>query len=199
MSYQSKISPTPLYSLTLLLLGSLFLTDLSAQGDCYRDLNDRIDCGGIDDEEWKESDVAVPAMAKDSEFRILDVTEADARYRYYLGENSISKGADGVMRYTVAVVSGNGVRNIFYEGLRCETDEIKTYAYASNRGAFRPAINSRWRPVANKGVRAYQVFLTKGIICGPEGFAWEAKKARRALLSQFTAGGFRRGICRPCD
>ncbi len=198
MSRVLKTAPAPLYPLALFLLGSLLLTDLHAQGDCDRDINDRVPCGGVE-EEWRESEVTIPPITKDSDFRILDVTEADARYRYFLAESSITRGTDNVMRYVVAVVSGNGVRNVFYEGLRCETDEIKIYAYASKRGTFRPASNTRWRPVQNKGVRAYQDFLTQGIICDTDGFAWPAEKARQALLRQFTAGGFRRGVCRICD
>ncbi len=176
-------------------MGSLFLTDLGAQSDCYQNPSDTIPCAEADyEEEWKELNVPVPVVAKDSDFNLLAVTEADSRYQYYLAENSISLGADGVTRYTVAVVSGNGVRNIFYEDLRCYTDEIKTYAYASNRGTFRPARNSRWRPVANKGVRAYQDYLTKGLICDADGYSWAAQKARRALLRQINSGAFRRVV-----
>jgi len=193
MSPRPKILPSALFSLTLILPGSLFLTDLGAQSNCYTNPSDTIPCAeGEYEEEWKELEVPIPALAKDSEFKLLAVTEADSRYQYYLAENSISLGTDGVMRYTVAVVSGNGVRNVFYEGLRCYTNEIKTYAYATNRGNFRPALNNRWRPVANKGVRAYQDFLTNGIICDADGYAWEAQKARRALLRQVNSGAFRR-------
>ena len=199
MSCVPKTTQSLLFALTLFLMGSLFSIELRAQDDCYRDTNDRIPCSEYE-EEWKESDIKIPTAAKDSDFKLLAVTEADARYQYYLAGNSINLGSDGVMRYTVAVVSSNGVRNVFYEGLRCETDEVKTYAYGSKRGTFRRAVKSPWRPVSNKGVRAYQDFLAKVIVCGPQGYKWEAKKARRALNRQFTAGGFRKGRnCRSCD
>jgi len=195
MSHPPKNVPAPLYALTLILMGSLFLTDLGAQGNCYQNPSDTIPCAEAEYEgPWKELDVPVPAVAKDSDFKRLAVTEADSRYQYFLAESSITLGTDEVMRYTVAVVSGNGARNVFYEGLRCYTDEIKTYAYASNGGTFRPAANTRWRPVANKGVRAYQDYLTKGIICDPDGYAWAAQKARRALRRQINPGAFRRVV-----
>jgi hypothetical protein len=104
------------------------------------------------------------------------------------------------MRYTVAVVSSSGVRNIFYEGLRCDENEVKTYAYASKGGKFRPTHKSRWRSVSNKGASAYQDFLKGVIVCDSNGFRWDAEKARNALNKQYLPNGQRRGVtCRSCD
>lgn len=200
MPVLAKTTPLSILAIALVALAGQFVP-LRAFGldDCYRDINDRTSCDTYQ-EQWKETNVVIPAVPKDSDFTILAVTEADERYHYYLARNSITRGQDGVMRYTVAVVSGSGVRNIFYEGLRCATDESKTYAYATERGAFRRSLKSRWHPLANKGIRAYQEFLSKVIVCDPNGYAWDAQKARHALLSQFTPGGFRRGAtCRTCD
>ena len=170
-----------------------------AADDCKEHINDRQSCEYYE-EEWKESEVVIPPVAKDKEFKQLAVTEASERYNYYLAEKSITRGTDGVMRYTVAVVSPSGVRNIFYEGLRCIENEVKTYAYASKGGAFRPTLKSRWRTVSNKGASAYQDFLKGVIVCDPNGYAWDAEKARHALNKQFLPNGQRRGLmCRRCD
>ncbi len=186
------------YILTLAVLSYGFGTAHGAD-DCKEHYNDRMSCEYYE-EEWQESKIVIPAIAKDSEFKQLAVTEASERYNYYLSEKSITRGTDGVMRYIVAVVSNNGVRNIFYEGLRCIENEVKTYAYASKGGKFRPTFKSRWRTVSNKGASAYQDFLRAVIVCDSNGYAWDAEKARHALNKQFLPGGQRRGLtCRNCD
>ncbi len=184
------------------MLAVLFQTQV-ARADCEPEVNDHFNdrqpCSYYE-EAWKESNVVIPPVSAASEFQELAVADASPLYRYYLAQDSISRGANGVMRYTVAVVSKTGVRNIFYEGLRCATDEVKTYAYATNRGAFRRSGQSKWRPIANKGIRAYQDFLVNVVICGTHGFAWDADKARQALLDQVTKNGLRQDSgCRDCE
>ncbi len=196
------LKPSLLFALAVAVMVSGSLCGQALAAGCDRGINSVTDCDSPDayEEEWKENNVVIPPVPKDSDFKPLAVTEADERYRYYLAESSITRGEDDVMRYSVAVVSENGARNIFYEGLRCATDEIKTYAYASKRGVFRSNIQSRWRPLANKGIRAYQEFLLQVIICDSNGYAWDAAKARRALNRQYLPGGLRRGSsCRDCD
>ena len=58
---------------------------------------------------------------------------------------------------------------------------------------------SRWRPLAIRGVRAYQEYLAAVILCDQNGFAWDAEDAVAALDRQYTAGGVRvRTFCRDC-
>jgi hypothetical protein len=193
-----KIPTCLFYILTLVVLSSGFGLARAAD-DCKDHINDRQSCEYYE-EEWQESKLVIPPLPKDNEFKQLAVTEASERYTYYMDEKSITLGTDGVMRYTVAVVSSSGVRNIFYEGLRCDENEVKTYAYASKGGKFRPTYKSRWRTVSNKGASAYQDFLKGVIVCDSNGFPWDAEKARNALNKQYLPNGQRRGLtCRSCD
>ena len=96
-----------------------------------------------EENKWRESSSELPPLPEDSNLRPIDASAADSRYEYLLDSASIARGSDDVMRYTVVVVSPNGARNVFHEGLRCLTDEVKTYAYASNQGRFRRSTSAR--------------------------------------------------------
>lgn len=160
-------------------------------------------CPGEDkerwEEDWQEAVSALPPLPSDENLRALDADRADPRYEYLLDRASIRRGKDGVMRYVVVVTSPTGSRNVFFEGIRCETDEAKTYAFAGTGSAFSRSTGSRWAPVAIRGVRAYQEYLAAVILCDRNGFAWDAENAVTALDRQYTAGGVRiKSFCRDC-
>ena len=108
----------------------------------------------------------------------------------YVDARNISRGRNGVMRYTVVVRTPGGASNTFHEGLRCETDEVRTYAFAT-RGEFSRVADEAWSELASRGPRAYQDYLANVIMCDRYGFAWDPQKARDALSAQYTADGVR--------
>ncbi len=150
-------------------------------------------------EQWREGQTAIPPPPRDEELAQIEAPGASAAYEYFIDPASISLGEDGVVRYSVVVRSDRGVRNVFHEGLRCVTDEVKTYAYGSKAGPFRPTASASWRPVARSGARGYQYYLARVVMCDADGYPWHAEQARRALSRQYTAGGVRvESECREC-
>ena len=55
--------------------------------------------------------------------------------------------ADRVVRYVVVASSPTGSRNVFYEGIRCPTGEVKTYA-RHNGEKWVMASDPKWQPMA---------------------------------------------------
>ncbi len=150
--------------------------------------------------EWQEAATRLPPPPREQDLVPIDAPSAADGYDYFIDRTSVSRGNDGVMRYTVVVVSRTGARNVFHEGLRCLTDQVRTYAYASREGPFRPSVDDTWRPMATRGVRGYQNYLANVIMCDRHGYAWDADKARDALAGQYTAGGVRiERFCRDLD
>jgi hypothetical protein len=141
------------------------------------------------DPEWKEGQTRLPPPPSADDLAPIDAPRAADGYAFFIDRRSVSRGSDGVMRYTVVVESRTGARNVFHEGLRCLTDEVRTYAYATRRGPFRRAGNATWRRIATDGPRGYQDYLANVIMCDRQGYAWDADKALRALSAQYTAGG----------
>ncbi len=74
---------------------------------------------------------------------------------------------DDITRYMVAITSASGVRNIFYEGIRCITQEYKTYAYGNSQKTLHPKSRPTWRAVrsSNKGFMRFRPTLYKYYLC----------------------------------
>lgn len=150
--------------------------------------------------EWREAQAPLPPLPAEDDLERIEAPAVGSRYDVFVDSRNITRGNDGVMRYTVVVVSRTGARNVFHEGLRCLTDQVRTYAYASREGPFRPSVDDTWRPMATRGVRGYQNYLANVIMCDRHGYAWDADKARDALAGQYTAGGVRiERFCRDLD
>ena len=95
------------------------------------------DIGGVPEEKvFKEDALNLPAYPDDAaliEFR----PRGHSKNRFYVDRNSVSLGADWVVRYTVVIKSPSGVANVSYEALRCKTSEIQGLmrtALATERG-----------------------------------------------------------------
>jgi len=52
---------------------------------------------------------------------------ASGAFRFFIDADSLSV-ADGIVRYTLVARSAQGVQNVSYEGMRCESGEVRIYA-----------------------------------------------------------------------
>lgn len=114
--------------------------------------------------QWQEQSVTVPGLPEESNLIRLDVDYA--RFRYSIDETSISIGKeDRVARYTVVIESPAGARNIMYEGMRCDANQYKTYAYAAAGGPWHRPSRQEWRPVETSGALGYRGELAQYYLC----------------------------------
>ena len=105
------------------------------------------DIGGVSEEkEFKEIEAAFPPYPQDS--TLLEFQpRRDSENHFYVDRNSISIGADRVIRYSVVVKSPYGARTISYEGLRCKTSEYKVYAFGVVSGEWTKSPDRQWRKI----------------------------------------------------
>ena len=128
-----------------LLLLMLFGTNLWAEVSPYLDLNDN---GYIDDSSpWQEDELLLPAYPEEQNLLVLDIAEPKRRFTYMIDSLSLRVGNDGVIRYTLVIESNRGVRNISFEGIRCEEKEYKIYAYGSRKGELKTVRKSKWQRI----------------------------------------------------
>jgi hypothetical protein len=102
--------------------------------------------GACADEDWQEAEAPPPpAWSKDG----LIAIDMPIRTSLYFGidPKSLSIGPDWVVRYVVVAYNPGGSTNAIYEGLRCDTAEVKTYARASEPGKWSLISNPIWRPL----------------------------------------------------
>lgn len=62
---------------------------------------------------------------------------------------TVSVGTDGVVRYVVVMRNASASTTAAYEGIRCTTDEVKTYARTNSAGEWVAITTPLWRPITD--------------------------------------------------
>ena len=115
---------------------------------------------------WVEDVKAVPALPQEDDLIALDVDGPQHGFKHYIDGKSVATYADSVVTYTVVIVSDSGVRNIFFEGMRCDMGRYKTYAYGSGNGAFQQSLSAAWQRVLTRsGPTNYRSDLLRYYLC----------------------------------
>jgi hypothetical protein len=99
----------------------------------------------FDNVDWKES-IAPPPPALDTKHLIPIELPVHMTLRYGIDPASLAITGDGVVRYVVVASSPSGAVNAFYEGVRCATAEMKTYA-RSTGGEWHVVQTPNWKPI----------------------------------------------------
>ena len=97
--------------------------------------------------DWKEDDFKFPPLPKEEnlvEFYVNATTSA----KYYIDWTSLITGtADQVIRYVAVIKTAGGARNVSFEGVRCDTSEMRLYATTNSEGVWSKSRNTEWRRV----------------------------------------------------
>jgi len=121
--------------------------------------------GFVPNRSWQEGDFALPPMPSEKNLILVKIFEMP-QYRYFIDQRSLNVSAnDNVARYTIVIMPPSGLRNVFYEGIRCDTNEYKIYATALWGEQFNAIANSKWNAIVDKGVNVYRHDLFKYFLC----------------------------------
>ncbi|NOY66847.1 MAG: hypothetical protein GXP13_05510 [Gammaproteobacteria bacterium] len=149
-----------------LLVTGFFLFSLPAIADEEDIFGDEIaPFGAVNSKAWQEVAVVIPARPVKDNLAKIQIFEMP-RYKYYIDIASLSISAkDNVVRYTVVIETPTGIKNVFYEGIRCDTREYKLYASAINDQPLKEAFVSRWHRIGGGGVSAFRDNLFNYYLC----------------------------------
>jgi hypothetical protein len=123
---------------------------------------------------WKEIQAQIPPYPRPENLVALEVGPS-LGHRFYVDAASISRGEDGVMRYTAVIKAAGGASNVTFEGMRCETREHKVYALGRNDGTWVRARDPKWTRVAYRERAPHQETLFRDYLC-PSRFDLPAPK-----------------------
>jgi len=149
-----------LLSLTL----SAAIYPLHAQRDAYGTDKDYFDFDESQVEQWKESEPSLPPYPREENLIAVPLPPTDT-LKIYIDRQSLSRGPDRVARFSLVVESPFGARSVFYDGLRCETREYKTYAIGNPDQAFTPVKNAAWRQIPRPAANTFRYHLYQHYIC----------------------------------
>jgi len=120
----------------------------------------------FDDEEkpWQEIAVQLPPNPLPenlAEFYVGPITPSKS----YVDLKSLTVGSDNVVRYTMVTKTNGGATNISYSGIRCETYEIKLYAFGHADGKWSRSRQDKWTRIKDAGANRQDAALYKSYFC----------------------------------
>ena len=100
----------------------------------------------LDNPDWVE--LAVPPAPAYSRTGLIPITMPTyLSIQIGVDPATVETGMDGIVRYVVVMTNATGTSNASYEGIRCLTDEVKTYARMGSSGQWSSVTNPQWKPV----------------------------------------------------
>lgn len=114
------------------------------------------------DPDWKEQDAPAPPALRTEGLIPLPVTGSSLRFG--VDPASIAIGADGVVRYVV-VAQGEGVVNGIYEGIRCNTGEVKVFARHQPGAGWVASRSVDWLPLHDNRHARYSLVIARNGAC----------------------------------
>ena len=97
---------------------------------------------------WEEAQVQIPELYDRRDLIEAVVTQVQEGFTVLVDPEHLSIGEDGVLRYWLVLRSDQGPVNAMYEGLRCSTEEYKTYAFAvgdKREQKVQPMPEAKWQ------------------------------------------------------
>ena len=96
------------------------------------------------DPDWKES-VAPPAPSFNKDQVIPIEMPRYVSLRFGVDPATLVITPDGIVRYVMVATSESGVLSAMYEGIRCATGEVKTYAHYTSSGNWATVKDPKWQ------------------------------------------------------
>jgi len=120
-----------------------------------------------DDEEstWLEKASEAPRSFSVEKLQTFTVSQGSS-LTYGIDPDTLTVGEDWVVRYVMVARSASGALNVFYEGIRCQSAEVKTYArWDNNRSTWHTPSNAEWKPLQLSGATRPAMILAREGLC----------------------------------
>ncbi|MBI5462095.1 MAG: CNP1-like family protein [Gammaproteobacteria bacterium] len=119
----------------------------------------------VEREPWKETLRDLPAYPDGKQYVAVSVQIAGSAMQMFVDEPSLTLGDDGIVRYVLLLRSPTGAENLFYEGMRCATQEWRSYAYGTSGGTWQALGDTPWRLIRGQGFERYREQLFRYYLC----------------------------------
>jgi hypothetical protein len=113
---------------------------------------------------WEELQTQLPPYPKPENLLKFDIG-SNTSNSYFVDANSISVSEDGVVRYTLVIRTGGGATNVSFEGIRCESRQVRIYAFGHPNRQWSRARNPGWREIEPRDINGYHNALYRDYYC----------------------------------
>ncbi|MBU7573426.1 MAG: CNP1-like family protein [Hydrogenophaga sp.] len=130
---------------------------------------------------WQEAAVKPPPTFSTDQLQAFDVSAGTA-LNYGIDPKTLSVGEDGVVRYVLVARSSSGALNVLYQGLRCQTAEVKTYGrWNNNASSWNVNAKEAWQELSFSGPTRPAMLLARAGICEGRTINGSAQKILHTL------------------
>ena len=116
------------------------------------------------DPDWKESDAPAPPPFSQTKLIPLHMPPY-VSLKFGIDPQTLSITPDGIARYVVVATNASGSMTAMYEGIRCATGEVKTYARFNSGGEWDPVKEPKWLDWAGKQPSKHALVLARQGLC----------------------------------
>ena len=96
------------------------------------------------DPDWTESEVPPPPRFNKDKLVPIDMPKY-VSLKFGVDPATLAITPDGIVRYVMVATNVSGSINAMYEGIRCATGEVKTYARYASNGEWSTVAEPQWR------------------------------------------------------
>jgi hypothetical protein len=116
---------------------------------------------------WQENKLeGLPALPRAGATVLPFDVSNNTQLKFAIDPASLTVGSDGVVRYTIVIMSPNGARNVNYEGIRCDTYEWRLYASLNaDHDGWDQTVANDWSRIENGTLNAYHSALYQDYFC----------------------------------
>ena len=116
------------------------------------------------DPDWKEVEVPAPPAFKTDHLIPLEMPRY-VSLKIGVDPETLRITSDGIVRYVVVATSPSGNINASYEGIRCQTGEVKIYARRGATGQWNPVADPQWKPLNGNQPSMHALALARQGAC----------------------------------
>ncbi len=116
------------------------------------------------DPDWKEVEVPPPPAFKTDALVFVDMPR-HVSVKLGVDPETLRITKDGIVRYVMVATSPGGNINATYEGIRCLTGEVKTYARFGTTGKWNVLADPQWKPLSDNQPSMHALALARQGAC----------------------------------
>ena len=118
----------------------------------------------LTESDWQESEAPAPPAFSSKQLIPIEMPKYVAM-RLGVDPATLSITPDGLVRYVVLAINANGSVSAMYEGIRCASAEVKTYARSSGSGPWSPVPDPQWRKLNDNLPSRHALALARQGLC----------------------------------
>lgn len=115
------------------------------------------------DPDWQELEVPAPPPLRTDHLVAIDLPGSTLQFG--VDPSSVLVGRDGIVRYVVVATSGSGAVNGFYEGIRCSTGEVRTYARHAPDSGWVVVKHNQWQSLHGSRPSRHSLAIARNGAC----------------------------------